>query len=490
MRERRWVPLVAAAVLLAGCNASPVPAPTSTSASPSAAFRIVTTERPSTYDPATATTDADAIVALNVFSRLMVVHPDDPTPKPDLATDCLYASPTTYRCELPEGLVFHNGHPLTASDVKFSIERAYRLSVPHSSIRLFDSLDRVDVVDDRTVEFVLKWADTQFGYALATPAAGIVDEEIYDPDASRPNEGQAVGSGPFRLVTTADDRLVFELFADYTGGLTGGIDAIELRFVADSAAAEAAMADGSASAVWRSLTAAARQRIAAEARRTPPPTVTYAPVELIDSRVQRLVFNASSPWREDATIRQAVAVALQPDRSLGSLVPPAVTGSSSAFPVGGSPEVPQIPGQRLRLTLSYDSAVPDQRDLASLVRDRLESKAGMSVQLTPDSPDADLVLTERSAWVNTAFGWLQPYVDDPLPASAERVQQLIEAARSTPDAAQRVALLEQVQAQAAADLTVLPISLGSQTLYLRDGVTLIGYPFGPGWQLGLWSFRV
>lgn len=81
----------------------------------------------------------------------------------------------------------------------------------------------------------------------------------------------------------------------------------------------------------------------------------------------------------------------------------------------------------------------------------------MSVQLTPDTPEADLLLSERSAWVNTAFGWLQPYVDDPLPGSAARVQELVEAARSTTDAAQRgTALLAEVQAQAAADLTVLP----------------------------------
>ncbi len=488
---RSLAAVLVAVLTLTGCVQTPAPAPTPTTDSPTpdTTFRIVTTEKPATFDPAAATTSADAIVALNVFSRLMLVHPDDPTPKPDLATDCLYTSPTIYRCELPAGLVFHNGHALTSSDVKFSIERAYRLSVPHSSIRLFDALERVDVVDDRTVDFVLKWEDSQFGYALATPAAGIVDEELYDPDAVRPNEGQAIGSGPYQLVTTADDHLVFDRFTDYKGGLTGEIDAIELSFVADSAAAEAAMADGSASAVWRSLTTAARQRVAAEARATPAPEVVYTPVELADSRVQRLVFNPASAWRGDPTIRSAVALALQPDRSLASLVPPAVTDASASFAVGGNPEVPQIPGQRLRLTLSYDSAVPDQRDVAGMVRDRLESYAGMSVQLTPDTPEADLLLSERSAWVNTAFGWLQPYVDDPLPGSAAKVQELVEAARSTTDAAQRTALLAEVQAQAAADLTVLPLSLASQTLYLRDGVTLQGYPFGPGWQLGLWSFR-
>ena len=81
-------------------------------------------------------------------ATLLREHKDDvKVLKPDLATDCLYTSPVVYECLLPEDLSFHNGHALTASDVKFSIERAYRLNVPRSSVHLLDSLQRVDVVD-------------------------------------------------------------------------------------------------------------------------------------------------------------------------------------------------------------------------------------------------------------------------------------------------------------------------------------------------------
>lgn len=69
-----------------------------------------------------------------------------------------------------------------------------------------------------------------------------------------------------------------------------------------------------------------------------------------------------------------MALALQPDRSLASLVPPAVTDASASFAVGGNPEVPQIPGQH-GCTPRSASAVPDQRDVAGMVRDRLESYA-------------------------------------------------------------------------------------------------------------------
>lgn len=77
------------------------------------------------------------------------------------------------------------------------------------------------------------------------------------------------GSGPYQLVTTADDHLVFDRFTDYKGGLTGEIDAaIELSFVADSAAAERRWPTGRRHPVWRSLVAGRRQRVAA--RREPP----------------------------------------------------------------------------------------------------------------------------------------------------------------------------------------------------------------------------
>lgn len=491
MRRRGALAGVATVVLAtAGCTGGPsAPSPTP-SASVERPFTVMTTQAPSRFDPAAAASAADSIVALNVFSRLMVVHPDGADLKPDLARDCLYTSSTTYQCDLPPGLTFHNGHALTASDVKFSIERAYRLSVPATSISLFDSLQRVDIVDDLTVRFELKYADTQFGYALATPAAGIVDEEIYDPDALRSDEAEAVGSGPYALVTTADDHLVFERFVPYRGALTGVIDTIKLQFIPDSTAAEKAVAEGTTDVVWRSLTTAALERVSAEIAANKGATKAgFTRVNPPQTRMQRLAFQASSPHRENRAVRAAVAAALQSDRSVASLMPPTVTGAVASFAVGGAAEIPDLGGQRLRLTLSYASASQGQRDVAGLLRDRLEERAGMSVQLVPDAADADLALTDEPAWVNTAFGWLQAYVDGALPGSRAKIDDLVHRARETADADIRQALLAEIQQQAAVDLTLLPHSLGSETMLLGPGTSLQGQPFGPAWQLGLWSLR-
>ncbi len=43
--------------------------------------------------------------------------------KPDIAQRCDFTAPTTYTCKLKPNLKFANGHALTSSDVKFSIDR-------------------------------------------------------------------------------------------------------------------------------------------------------------------------------------------------------------------------------------------------------------------------------------------------------------------------------------------------------------------------------
>ena len=73
MRRAMAATASALALALVGCTAAPVEPPTPTpTPSTERPFTVTTTEVPATYDPAAATTSADAIVALNTFSRLMV----------------------------------------------------------------------------------------------------------------------------------------------------------------------------------------------------------------------------------------------------------------------------------------------------------------------------------------------------------------------------------------------------------------------------------
>ena len=132
--------------------------------------------------------------------------------------------------------------------------------------------------------------------------------------------------------------------------------------------------------------------------------------------------------------------------------------------------------------------MPNGQDIATQIRTRLENTGGLSVQLRPGEPNADLTLVDRKAWTATALAWLQPYLDAPLPGAADdrpldrdRVPQ---DRLTTPTANQ---LLGALQKQAAVDLIVLPISQSDEHVYTRKGVEMSATSYGPGWQLGLFG---
>ena len=479
---------VATLSLLAGCTPPAVLPTQSPSASPTPRpFTLLTTGRMTTADPAVAIGDTDSMLVTSLYQRLMVVLPTTGDLKPDAATDCLFTSKLVYECTLPPDLFFHNGHVLDSSDVRFSIQRALRIDAAGTSIHLLSALKRIETPDERTIRFHLDWADNQFGYALAGQAASIVDEEVFNPDQALPLLTLPVGSGPYAVRTIEEDKASFVRFAKYVGAKAGLLADLVLTIAPDSVAAEAAIAEGSADVVWRSLDNAGLQRVTDEitgsANRTTPQG--FSRFALPGLRITRVVWNTASRLRRNADLRDGVAKALQSDRTLDSLVPLGVAGHAGSFTLGGRVKLPEFSGDRIILTLGYSPTAPGHADLANLVRSRIEGLDGVSVRLVT-TRDADLWLTDAPAWVSTAGGWLQTYVDSPLADSRSKLEALDQRARTTTGVARTVALTE-LQQQAVVDNTVLPVSQGDGILFVGKGVTLIGEPFGSGQALGFWG---
>ena len=494
--RRALAALLALAVVgLSACGSpSEPPAPTTPGATPRP-FTVVSSDRVTVTDPAAATDQASTMFALNVFQRLMTSAPGASVLKPDAARDCGFIeSPTVYTCTLQTDLTFAGGDPLTASDVKFSIERALRLDVPGSSTSLLSSLRRIDTPDDVTVRFILSRVDYQFGWALASPAASIVDEQQYDADDVRSNDQPAVGSGPF-VVTAFDEdaragSITFNRYPDYKGFNPAAIDGLTYRTVADSATIEDAMQKGQVDVVWRGLNTAAVTRLSQQIGASPDKVTAsgFSERVLPGTRVLQLQWSPSSRARPDKALRTAIALALQGDRTSDSIVPAGIPGQTPTFPLGGK-VTPKVTWKtRVNLTLAYDPTAPNAADLADTVRNRLEDTGGLSVRLAPGSRDADLVLVDRKAWTSTALSWLQPYVDDPLGSSVAQVDATVEAFEaSVPDDAGSERLLASIQRQAASDLVLLPISQSDETVWVRGGADITPGSYGPGWQLGLFG---
>ncbi|CAM5547308.1 hypothetical protein SALBM135S_07962 [Streptomyces alboniger] len=101
-------------------------------------------------------------------------------PQPEAAEQCGFTDTGNerYSCTLRKGLTFSDGEPLTAADVKFSIERSRDMKIKDASgvDALVSNVEEIETQGDREVIFHLKAPDATFPYKLSTPPAGIISK--------------------------------------------------------------------------------------------------------------------------------------------------------------------------------------------------------------------------------------------------------------------------------------------------------------------------
>ena len=88
---------------------------------------------------------------------------------PRLAKDIEQVSPTTWRVTLPEGLLFHDGTPVTAQTVVESISAISDEDHPGYNARLHKALDLADMGADsmQTIIFETNSANAAFPWTLS-----------------------------------------------------------------------------------------------------------------------------------------------------------------------------------------------------------------------------------------------------------------------------------------------------------------------------------
>lgn len=431
-----------------------------------------------TMDPVAATDPASQAFVFNTFQRLMTVKPGTGLLKPDAAAECTFIDEVTYSCSLNKQLQFVNGDELTASDVKFSIERAQRLARPGTGAEFLDSLAEVQLVSEDRVDFKLTHPDNQFGQVLASPAASIVDEEVYPMDRIRSNTQKPVGSGPVQMVRAGDGEMLYWTNFDYRGrNPARTINQLVKQYDSPQALRDAAAA-GELDVVWD----------AAALDAAPP---GFHEDTFANGRVEWLRWNPASPLRERADLRGYVRDAVQPMRSMRSVLPRGTDTATPVFDTG--PRDPRGPGEAT-VTLWHQDR-PDQESVAQQVADQLERDGAVTVELTTAKGDADLYLESPKPWIPTPLAWFQPYLDDPLPGTEERNAQAVLALRTAFTQPDKQAASTTLQQYAHDDATVVPLTVGDQVVYLGPTVelsrdnTLENY-MAPGFQLGVWGFSL
>jgi len=152
-----------------------------------------------TLDPAFMGLTADYAVVCNIFNALTRFKQGTMELEPDLAESWdISADGLVYTFYLKEGVQWHKNYgEFNAEDVKFSYERIMDPAVGSVHKAQFDSIDKIDVIDDYTVKITLKTKSALFLGQVSAFRQGFIVckravEELGEEFGRNP-----IGTGPF-----------------------------------------------------------------------------------------------------------------------------------------------------------------------------------------------------------------------------------------------------------------------------------------------------
>ncbi|MEX2356491.1 MAG: peptide-binding protein [Thermaerobacterales bacterium] len=213
VRSNLAVMLVAAAMLLAACSGgasvdpgsaargsdAPAPAPAPADPGPRGEISYGVVGDFNLLNPIFITAKTEDFVLSHLFSGL-VRYSADLELEGALAADWEFSDDAlTWTFHLREGVQWHDGHPFTAEDVRYTLETLVDPDYGGPRASDFRNLDKVIVLDDHTVEIHLKEPFAPFLDALTI---GILPEHIFGdvPVAElreSPWNRAPVGTGPY-----------------------------------------------------------------------------------------------------------------------------------------------------------------------------------------------------------------------------------------------------------------------------------------------------
>ncbi len=471
-----------------------------------------TTDKVVTLDPA-GSYDAGSFLVMNqIYPFLMNSEPGSADSVPDIAESASFTSPTEYTVKLKSGLKFANGNDLTASDVKFSIDRVVSINDDNGPASLLANLDSVTVKDDSTVVFTLKEGNDQvFPGVLAANAGPIIDEDVFPADALMTDDEIVKGkpfAGPYTIESYKKNELVsLKANPDYKGLLGAPANpGATIKYYADSNNLKLDVQQGNIDVAGRSLTATDAADLANDSK----VTVHKGPggeLRYIVFNFDTMPYGATTPEADPAkalAVRQAVAniidreaiasevykgtylpaYSVVPDGFAGAIQPlkelygdgngqPSLEKAEKAFSDAGV-----TAPVNLKLQYNPDHYGKSSGDEYARIKSQLEKSGLFTVDLQSTEWVTYNKDRTKDAYPVYQLGWFPDYSDADnyltpffIPGNFLKnhyenpaVTDLIKKQLTTVDKAEREKVLGEAQTAVAKDLSTLPLLQGAQLM--------------------------
>ena len=273
-----------------------------------------------------AKTTDDYMIPMNVFDRLFETRVQDGTAQvvPSLCTEYKVSEDgLTYDFTLREGVVFSNGNPLTASDVRYTFERLLILANQNTDIPLevaggqelmdkkAESLSGFTVTDDTHFSVTLNAPNAGFPAELSAPAMSVVDQESM-AEGFGTEPAATIGTGPYRVTEwVTNDHYTLE-YNDKYWGAEPTVKKVVVRVISDANTQNLMFQNGELdlidlqnqdSAIVESQYKAAGARIVS----VPKVGLTF------------LALNEGNEFLKDVKVRKAIGMALDVDTLITGL---------------------------------------------------------------------------------------------------------------------------------------------------------------------------
>ncbi|MGH2627207.1 MAG: ABC transporter substrate-binding protein, partial [Anaerolineales bacterium] len=239
---RTWFIVILAGLLLGGLQ--PLEAQTSAPIY-GGTLRAGMQTDPVGLDPHLTNATATRNMMENVFDTLVMLDSEGKI-VPGLA-ESWRAAPLTWTFTLRRNVKFHNGRPMTADDVVYSINRIRDPATKSPRAGDFAEVESIRATGPYTVVIRLKRPFSPLLAKLAFSTNVVVPKEVVQKDGDL--NTNPIGTGPFRFVSyTPQQRLVLVRSGDYWGTDQGRglpyLVRIEFIFLPDAVARATALRTG------------------------------------------------------------------------------------------------------------------------------------------------------------------------------------------------------------------------------------------------------